>query len=511
MAQGLGSKALAAVSWGAGGALARMLLQIGSQVVLARLLGPSEYGLFAIGAIVVSFSGFFSDVGLAYGLIQKKEVSAADVRFVFTWQLILGTAVTAAIWLAAAPIAGFFGNVRSAGVVQALAPVCLLNALAAPSLNLLKRGLDFKRIQLAQLLGYVLGYLCVGIPLALWRPSVDALVLAWLVQTLVSGLLLYAGPRHALKPLLWYEQARAQSAYGATVFFTNILNWAINNTDRVFIGRLFPAREIGLYATTYNMLYNPTSTLLGVLQPVFFSASARIAEGSDGGVTAEAASRARIAQGFSALVAAIACFILPLFAALAALAPTFILVLYGDKWLGAAEVCRPLALAMPLFLIWGMATPLLWAGGKPGREFRVQAPVALAWALSCWLLAPYGIAALAWGTLGLFALRCSVVVFSALRTMQMGAGALWHSLRGGLLLTVLAVVEVLLLERGLAGLPALARLALIAVLATALHLAALRLLPWIIPLPLQSVLEQVLRKLPAKLSKRMAFLAGKRV
>ncbi|WIT10053.1 lipopolysaccharide biosynthesis protein [Paucibacter sediminis] len=504
MAQSLGSKALAAVSWGAGGALVRMLLQIGTQVVLARLLGPTEYGLFAIGAIVVSFSGFFSDVGLAYGLIQKKEVSPVDVRFVFTWQLILGSLVTGLIWWAAEPIAGFFGDVRAAGVVRALAPVCLLNALAAPSLNLLKRGLDFKRIQLAQLVGYVLGYLCVGIPMALVNPHVQALIAAWLVQTLVSGLILYAGPRHALRPKLWYEQARAQSAYGATVFATNILNWAINNTDRVFIGRLFPAREIGLYATTYNMLYNPTSTLLGVLQPVFFSASARMAEREEDG-------RASIAQGFAALVAAIACFVLPLFAMLAAMAPTFILVLYGSKWAGAAEVCRPLALAMPLFLIWGMATPMLWTGGKAGREFRVQLPVALLWALGCWMLAPLGIAALAWGVLGLFAVRCTVVVMSAQRMMGISLPALWEALRGGLLLTALMVLLALAAEALLAGLPALLRLLLAAGAGLALYLCAIRLAPWIIPPALQRVLEQVLRKLPASISTRLAFLAGMRV
>ncbi|MFX6409630.1 oligosaccharide flippase family protein, partial [Acinetobacter baumannii] len=76
--------------WGGGGTLLRIVMQFGAQVVLARILGPEQYGLFAIGAIVVGFSSFFSDIGLAYGLIQKKEIAAKDIRFVFTWQIILG-------------------------------------------------------------------------------------------------------------------------------------------------------------------------------------------------------------------------------------------------------------------------------------------------------------------------------------------------------------------------------------------------------------------------------------
>ena len=38
-----------------------MLLQIGSRVVLARLLGPTECRVFAIGTVVTTFSFFFAE------------------------------------------------------------------------------------------------------------------------------------------------------------------------------------------------------------------------------------------------------------------------------------------------------------------------------------------------------------------------------------------------------------------------------------------------------------------
>ena len=160
----------------------RLLLQLGAQIVLARLLGPQQHGLFAIGAIVFGFSGFFADIGLAYGLIQKPDVSDRDLRFVFTWQWLLGGAVTAGVYFGAGSLAAFFGEPRAAPVLQLLSPLCLLNALAAPSLNLLKRDLDFKRVQIAQGLSTALGYWVLGIPLALMGAQVWALVVAWTVQ-----------------------------------------------------------------------------------------------------------------------------------------------------------------------------------------------------------------------------------------------------------------------------------------------------------------------------------------
>ena len=78
-----------------------MVLQLATQVVLARILGPVEFGLFALGVLVVGISTYFSDIGLAYALIQKKSVNANDIRFVWTWQCFLGLLVSGAIFFSA--------------------------------------------------------------------------------------------------------------------------------------------------------------------------------------------------------------------------------------------------------------------------------------------------------------------------------------------------------------------------------------------------------------------------
>ena len=113
----LGTRSVGALVWGAGGTAARMVMQIVAQVVLARLLGPEQYGIFAIGAIVIGFSNFLSDVGLAYGLIQKDEVEADDIRFVVCWQWILGVVVAASVWLASGWIAASFGEARAQSAI----------------------------------------------------------------------------------------------------------------------------------------------------------------------------------------------------------------------------------------------------------------------------------------------------------------------------------------------------------------------------------------------------------
>lgn len=497
----LGARSVTAVFWGAGGAVARILLQFVTQVALARILGPEQYGIFAIGAIVISFSGFFADVGIAYGLIQKDKVSENDLRFVTTWQLLIGATVTGAIALASENIAVFFGDLRANEVVRALAVICLLNALAAPSLNLLKRDLDFRRIQAAQLIAYVVGYICVGLPLALYGLQVWALVAAWLTQSAVTLAILYGYTLHSLKPLFWYVEACGVSQYGVVVLVTNITNWFINNIDRVIVGRVFSSREIGLYATSYNMLYNPTSSLLGILQPVFFSASARIAD-----------DRARMANGYRSLIGAVALFILPVFAGLSAVSDTFSLAVYGPQWESLGDLLRPLALAMPFFLLWGMTTPLLWTGGEPAREFKSQLPLAILWVVVSWYAAKISSAAVGWAVFGLFLLRFSIVLGAAVRLLNLDLFGLWDAVRGGVYLSALCAAILFGMDSALRHLAvnAALRLALDIGTGSAVMLLSLRFVPRLLGPDVGSLVERVAARAPIPVGRFLRSLLIRR-
>lgn len=431
----LGKHSITAVFWGAGGAVFKIILQFVTQVALARILGPGQYGIFAIGAIVVSFSHFFADMGIAYGLIQKKEIHQRDIRFVFTWQIIIGSAVSVLLVALAPHIAGFFGKPESESIIRTLAVICLIDALAAPSMNLLKRNLNFRSIQLAQILGFIGGYILIGLPLALAGWEVWALVIAWLVQSTLTLVLLYASQRHSLLPLLWYKDASTQLSYGSNVLITNLTNWLINNIDRVFVGRLFPGREIGLYTTPVNLLYNPTSTMLSVIQPVFFSASSRLTD-----------DRQRVTDTYCALTGAIALLLLPAFCGIAVVADTFILALYGAAWQEAATVLQPLALAMPLFLVWGLTTPLLWTGGYTSREFLLQLPVACVWVVVSWFAAQVSITLVAWSVLGLFMVRASLMITAASQLVRLDLHSLWLATRGGIPVSLICAACLMLAD-----------------------------------------------------------------
>ena len=318
----LANRSAVAFMWGAGGSVIRIILQLVVQVALARLLGPQVYGVFALGVLVVGFASYFADFGLAYGLIQKLDASDDDIRFIWTWQCLLGAGVGATLLVLSGTLAQAFAKPEIQHVFAWLSVVCLLNALCAPSTNLLKKALDYRTIQFAQLSGYAIGYLGVGLPLALVGEGIHALVAAFVVQAAVVLAVQYAKVRHPVGLRFWVTGGTRMLGYGATVLATNLVNWLLSSADKLLVGRLFPAHVVGLYNTAFNFVNSPAAAAYGNLQSVSFAAGARLQDDPQA-----------LKSAFLRLLAAVMVVAFPLFAVLGVGAELAVTGIYGARWL----------------------------------------------------------------------------------------------------------------------------------------------------------------------------------
>lgn len=366
----LASKSITSVIWGMGSILLRFAMQVGVQVTFARLLGPEALGVFAIGTLVVTFSSFLSDIGLAYGLIQKKEVTKKDIRFVMFCQYVLATLVGSSVFFSAETISDVLSNSQAYSVIQFLSIVIVFNCLTAVPQNILKRNLDYKEINLYYIVSYVVGYFIFGLPLAFMGNGIDAMVIAWVVQSGIYMLLTYWKVRPPLVPLIWQENSICMLKYAVSVFLTNAINWFSNNVDRVLLSRYYGAQNTGLYTTPYNLVYAPSSTIVSVLQPILFSAASRKQDDFNAQRTA-----------FLGGIGIVSIAIVPVYFAIAALSDEVVFFIYGPEWSAAAGPLLWLALCMPCILVQSLSTPFLWTANKAGKEFLLQVPTLLATSL----------------------------------------------------------------------------------------------------------------------------------
>jgi lipopolysaccharide exporter len=422
----LSSKGISAVFWGGFGSVLRAVLQIVTQIILARLLGPVEYGIFAIASIVLSFSKFFSDVGISYGLIQKKTISDNDIKFVFTWQIILGAVVGLAVFFLAVPLSHFFKEPRVVSVIQVASVICFINAISSPSMNLLKRELDFKSIQAAAIISYIVGYILIGIPLAMAGQQVWALIAAFISSEVLVLVLMYRQARHPIGIVLWQRGDSHLLVYGSRVFLTNAINWLLSNVDRVIIGRAFPVAGIGLYSLSYNLVSSPAITIISVIQSALFSTSARVQDDFD-----------RLRKAFLTMMGAVSLLLFPVFVGIAVAADTILQSLYGHAWLGAADLLRPIALAMPIYILFGMATPLLWVAGQTQKEFIIQIPIAIGFVIAASFAIFISLEAVTWTVFGMYLVRAVVILTVTCRALDISLRRLSRAMTGGVITTII--------------------------------------------------------------------------
>ena len=428
---GLSQSGVTAVKWSAVSTLARFVLQLVAQVVLARTLGPEIFGIFAIGMVVLTFATFFSGFGFSWSLLQRNKLCDEDVRFAWTWQLVVGVATMLAVYFLAPMLAAYFREPRAQPVIEWLSVACLLSAAAAPATYLLQRDLNFRAGGLIQVGSYLAGYVAVGVPMALLGWGANALVAAWLVQAAVVLVASYILKPHAVRPLFWYADAASAVGTGRAVFLTNIVNWVLNNLDRVMIGRLLNAQALGLYNMAYNLAAMPNNLLLGALQPAFLAAGARLQDELE-----------RLGRAYFQMLATIFVLVLPVFVFLALVSNDLVRLLYGSKWSDAGPVLSILFLSMPAYVIWGLSTPVLWNTGRKYYESLLQLPILALGALGFYWFAGQGIEAAAAVAALVLVLRALVIGVTAFRALKLDWLELLPDVGRGMLLSALCAVAV---------------------------------------------------------------------
>lgn len=433
----LAENSLHALKWNYLGTAGRVLVQLVVQITLARLLGPEAFGSFATVILVMGLGSLLAEAGLSSSLIREKEISDSTIRFTFTWLMIVGTAVAMLVCALAGWLADLFDNQRLAPIVCAMTPGFLMQAMGSVSLAYLRRTLQYRFIQLTQLVAYSFGFALVGVSCAIAGLDVWSLVIAWNVQCAIGSVLLYAKTRHPIRPLLVLNDY-GLAKYGMNIFGANIANWAVENLDNVVVATLFGARSIGLYSMSYNLVRSPTNHLVASLQQVLFPATAQAnREGHD------------VGRAYLVVLSIVAVAALPLFVSIAILSDATILTLYGRSWLDAADLLTPLALAMPFHAIMAIGGPVLWGLGRAGLEFKVQIWMACMLLLVLLAMSRYSALAVAWGVFAVYVVRALWLTSLIAESVKIRFDQLFSAVKGAVLLAAVNATTLTILSNWL--------------------------------------------------------------
>lgn len=426
--------------WGYGGSIVKIVIQLGAQATLARLLGPIEYGVFAIGLIIVSLSVYLAESGAGAALIQRQTVSRDLITFAFSVQTVIGVVVMASVMIAANQIAIFYNEPRVANVVQALSIVVLITAMGSISSSLLKKHLDFKNLQIGQVSGFFVGYVVFGIPAALLGAGVWSLVIAWLVQSLLTTAYWYSKANHPFKISFKASEGYELIRFGWQTVLSNVATWAGGNIDKIIVGKALPASALALYAIPFTFMGTIATQVLGTLQPLLFSASSQMN-----------GNKPALRSAFLELLEGVSLILLPVFITVAFIPEIVLNGIYGSQWLGASEIMRGAAWCMAWYVLGAVCTPILWALAEVKAEARVQIIATISIAIMTIILIPYGASAVAWGVAAISFGRMFFISVLICRTLNISSFTYIRALTPSVLAGSASALAAVYLDIWLAG------------------------------------------------------------
>jgi len=349
----LAKRVFRAGSWSVAGFLLTRFIGFIRLTILARLLIPDDFGLFALVTVFIGGMVALSNVGIESVVIQKDHPDAAFLSAVWHLSWIRGVLLASICWVVAPYLAGFFVRPELFGLLRIAAFIPLVQGFTSMGVPLLERGLSFDRLMMMSLAHEVF-------------QTVVTIVLAWCLgwgaSALVYGLLaghvlkvIVSYRLHNYRPNLYFsmDAVREIWAYGGHLLGAGILIYAMTNLDDAVIGRMLGAEKLGYYAVAFTLAGYLTSQIISLSNQVMFPAYA--------GVQADIERLVRVIRQHAHLTTAI---LTPLAIGAALLPDAVIQLAVGRQWLPAIP-----AFVVLLLMGWirGCATvfgPVLLARGR---------------------------------------------------------------------------------------------------------------------------------------------------
>jgi O-antigen/teichoic acid export membrane protein len=340
-----------------------MVARFGSMaigIIIARLLGPEEFGTFAVAFVALMAVLSFNELGVSLAIVRWPNEPEEIAPTVNTISLAMSAVLTVAMIAVAPAFASAMGDPDAAGLVQLLSLCVLINGLVATPAALMQRFFRQDQRMIADQVNVWVGaFVSVGLAWAGWGAS--SLVIGRLAGAGLSALVfLHYSP---LPYRVGFErsQARALLAFGLPLAGSSIVVFCVGFMDQLVVGHVLGTALLGFYVIAVNLSSWPVTMFSQPLRSVAPALFSRLQH--DPPV---------MRRAFLQVLRLLGCVALPACVAISVAAPAIIGLVYGEVWLPAAAVLSWLALFAAVRIFSELVYDYLVVLGRSSAILTVQ-------------------------------------------------------------------------------------------------------------------------------------------
>lgn len=358
MAQTLQNKAISGVIWSFIQKFGTMGISFFSNIILARLLSPDDYGCIGMLAIFILISTTLVNGGFGSALIQKKNPTSQDYSTIFFWNIFVSIIFYILIFLAAPLIADFYHIEKLTSVLRVEATIIIINSFIIVQENQYRKQLQFKKLSLVYLASAFVS-VAVAIFLAYNSFGVWSLVYQQIVMSFTTAVLLWISSKWRPQFTFSVDSFKDLFSFGFYILLSDILNTICDNVQGLLIGRFYTPASMGYYTQAHKLDQIASTSISSVINQVSYPMLSTFQNDLNQMV--------KILQKFTSILAFVT---IPVMLYLIILAKPIILILYSDKWLASVPYFQILCIAGIANCLQGINYYAVAATGRSDILFR---------------------------------------------------------------------------------------------------------------------------------------------
>jgi PST family polysaccharide transporter len=367
-----------------GARIINALVQVGSVVVLARLLTPADYGLVGMVSAIVGIAPLLIDLGTRDAVIQQRHITPQEISALFWITFFLGCVFTLLSAVSGPLIAHFYGEPRLTMVAVVSSFSIVLLSLCYQHQALLRRAMKYQDLAMIDIIASVVSTV-IAIVMALKGFAYWALALRPVTVGLVTAIGVFWRCRWLPGKPAFTGGVKEMIQFGLHWVGFSGFDFIGKFGDRIAIGYAAGASGLGFYQKACLVYDNSLDLMTTPLQSVAMVGLSKLRNVPE-----------QLWESWSKAISTMAFFAMPAFGILAVISRDIIVLALGEKWVGASVLLSVLALRGIPHVVQRTCGWLHMAAGRADRFMRWGVISSAAQLAALFAGLPFGTLGIAW-------------------------------------------------------------------------------------------------------------------
>lgn len=335
-------------------------IQFVIQIILARLLMPSDFGTVAVILVLLNIFQTINESGFLVALINRIDRTEVDFSTVFFFNIIFGLILYIIVYLTAPLFASFFNQPNLIGITRIIGIHLIISSFSTVQTARLLIKIDFKTIAKASLVAVILSG-GVGVFCAYQGLGILALVFQYLLNSFLNVILIWFYTKWKPKFAFSYSRFKLLFNFSYKILITRIIDVVYNSFYTVAIGKFYSVTELGYYNRALSFQILSSKNITDIIQRVSTPLLCELQN-----------DHSRLKNALKGFIIYSSMIVFPAMIMLWIFAEPLISVALSDKWLPAANILQLLCPVGMLYVLNTFNRNVFSTIGRPGLLVKLE-------------------------------------------------------------------------------------------------------------------------------------------